>query len=145
MRGGGWSAEIFARFQEGRDMTLPVESQLQAFMNRPFFSAGLSADGALKKVRLGLNASYIGHRYVFSDDLGPNYPEKTHYVDASVYASMQVAKNLKLTLRAERLFQDGVTREEWEALDDLGRDNTAVLPGYPSPGRSLSLEARYSF
>jgi outer membrane receptor protein involved in Fe transport len=163
MRGEGWSAGLFARSQEGRDMELPEESQLSAFMNRPFFSAGVSADYALSKaVELGLNVAYIGHRYVYHGDLGGGYPEKTSYTDASLYAVWRPAKNLAITIRGERLLQDGVSREDWENYKDLdryqtkdedgqdiyvypGRNNVALVPGYPSPGRTLALEVRYQF
>jgi len=140
-----WNAELFARLQEGRDMTKPKEEQLKWFMSRPFFSAGVSADGTVKKVRLGLTVSYTGHRYVYHADRGSGYAEKTHFIDASAYTVFQFGKNLTATLRAERLFQNGVSREDWENYKDLDRNNVAFVPGYPVPGRSLGLEIKYRF
>jgi len=160
MRRSDWNAELFVRSQEGRDMTRPKEEQLKWFMSRPFFSAGLNADCALKKTKLGLTVSYIGHRYVYHGDKqrldpasDPEWPtyinsgiaEKTHFIDSSAYATMQFGKNLTATLRAERLFQDGISREDWENYKDLDRNNVAFVPGYPVPGRSLGLAFRYRF
>jgi len=160
MRRKDWNAELFARFQEGRDMTKPKEEQLKWFMSRPFFSAGMRADGTIKMVRLGLTISYIGHRYVYHNDKqrvdpssDPEWPdyinsgiaEKTHFIDSSAYATMQFGKNLTATLRAERLFQDGISREDWDNYKDLDRNNVAFVPGYPVPGRSLGLEIKYRF
>jgi outer membrane receptor protein involved in Fe transport len=159
VRGEGYNAGLFVRSQEGRNMELPKEVQLSWFENRPFFAAGLNADYALgKAVALGLSVAYIGHRYVYHGDLGGGYAEKTTYTDASLYAIWRPAKNLAVTIRGERLLQDGVSREDWENYKDLGRyqdedgqyiypgrDNVALVPGYPSPGRTLALEVRYKF
>ncbi|MDR1842122.1 MAG: TonB-dependent receptor plug domain-containing protein [Holophagales bacterium] len=144
-RGGNWNAQLYARSQEGRALYNPKESQLSWFQNRPFFSTGVRADWALnQKLELGLNTSYIGHRYTYSDDFGP-YPDKTHYIDATVYAVYRWNDALTFTLRGERLFQDGISMEDWENSRDIGRNNTSLMMGYPSMGRALSLEIRYKF
>ena len=140
-----WSTEIFARTQEGRDKSLESGRQLEVFLNRPFFSAGLRAECSYKRARFGAGASYIGHRYVYDSDLGGTKAEKTHFIDANLSARVQLTQALALTLRAERLLQDGITKDDWEAGKDMGKNNTALLPGYPGPARALSLEVRYSF
>jgi vitamin B12 transporter len=165
VKGDNWTSEIFVRSQEGRNLELPKEiqpppenswesqapHQLMWFQNRPFFSAGIRGSYTLDKFNFGLNASYIGHRYVYSSDVRPGAPyggtapEKTHYIDATIFAEYKFNDALSATLRAERLFQDGLTREEWEKGEDIGRNNMALVPGYPSFGRALSLEVKYKF
>jgi outer membrane cobalamin receptor len=145
LRGEGYNAGIFVRSQEGRNMEWPKEAQLPWFENRPFFTTGLNADYTLNKATLGINAAYIGHRYVHHGDRGARYPEKTTYTDASVYAVWRLSKSLTATIRGERLLHGGVSREDWEKYKDLDRNNVALVPGYPSPGRTLGLEVRYRF
>ena len=145
-RGNNWNAQLYVRSQEGRRMNWAEERQLQWFQNRPFFSTGLRADWVLnQKVELGLNAYYMGHRYVYSSDFGGYWPDKTHYIDVTVYAVYRWNDALTFTFRGERLFQDGISREDWEALKDIWRNNMSIHSGYPSHGRALSLEMRYKF
>jgi len=140
-----WGLEGFLRSQEGRDLTLPEAQQRTVFLNRPFFSAGLRAQVAFGDFRFSARAAFLGHRYVYSDDFGGTTPERTHFVDLALVGEYRVTKELDLVLRADHLLQDPLTRADWEAGRDLGRNNVAVLPGYPSQTRTLSLEARYRF
>lgn len=140
-----WGLEGYLRSQEGRDFTRPEAEQLQAFLNRPFFSGGLRAHAALGSLRLSGRLGYIGHRYVYSDDMGGTWAEKTHFLDLALLAEYRLTKDLDLLLRGDHLLQDGLTRADWEAGRDLGRNNVAVLPGYPSQTRTVSVEARYRF
>jgi outer membrane cobalamin receptor len=140
-----WGLEGFLRSQEGRDLTLPEATQRTVFQNRPFFSAGLGAHAALGDFRLFGRAAFLGHRYVYSDDHGGVVPERTHFVDLTVRAEYRVTESLDLLLRADHLLQAPLVRADWELGQDLGRNNVAVLPGYPAPTRTLSLEARYRF
>jgi vitamin B12 transporter len=145
LRRDGWALEAFARTQEGRDLSLPPERQFEGFLSRPFFSAGLRGSWTFKALDMGLDASYVGHRYVYSSDIGGMAAEKNHYIDASAFAIFRLAKSVDIALRAERIFQNGISRDGWERGLDIGRNNMALLPGYPSPGRAVSLEARYRF
>jgi len=140
-----WGLEGFVRSQEGRDLTLPEVDQRTVFLNRPFFSAGLRGQVSFGGVRLSGRAAYLGHRYVYSDDVGGVAAERTHFLDLSFLAEYRATRSLDLLLRADHLLQEGITRADWEAGRDLGRNNVAVLPGYPAQTRTLSLEARYRF
>ncbi|MDR0498899.1 MAG: TonB-dependent receptor [Holophagales bacterium] len=147
VRGKNWDTELWARSQEGRQLSLPEEEQLMAaFQRRPFFSAGLRGNWIVGAANFGVNLSYIGHRYDYPIDAstGPS-ANKTHYIDCSLLAAMQFGKSLAATLRAERLFQDGLSREDWVQAKDRGRNNVGYSEGFPSPGRSLSLEFRFRF
>ena len=53
--------------------------------------------------------------------------------------------NLDLTLRAEHLLTDALSRADWLAKEDLDRSNASLMPGYPAQPRTFSLEARYRF
>ncbi|MCL1908293.1 MAG: TonB-dependent receptor plug domain-containing protein [Holophagaceae bacterium] len=146
MRGNNWDAELWARSQEGRKLDEPEESQLiAAFQRRPFFSGGLRANWITGNMDFWLNLSYIGHRYDYPHAASGPAANKTHYVDCSIRAGIQINKSLAATLRAERLFQDGLSREDWEVGKDKGRNNVGFAEGYPSQGRALSLELRYRF
>ncbi|MCL1893767.1 MAG: TonB-dependent receptor plug domain-containing protein [Holophagaceae bacterium] len=146
MKGTSWTAEIWARSQEGRKLDEPEESQLLvAFQRRPFFSGGLRANWAKGIMNFGADISYIGHRYDYPHAASAPSANKTHYVDCSLQARVQINKSLFATLRAERLFQDGLSREDWELGKDKGRNNVGYAEGYPSQGHALSLEVRYKF
>jgi len=140
-----WGLEGFLRSQEGRDLTLPEATQRTVFLNRPFFSAGLRAHATLGDFRLSGRAAFLGHRYVYSDDAGGVAPERTHFMDLALLAEYRVNKALDLLLRADHLLQAPLTRADWESGQDLGRNNVAILPGYPAQTRTLSFEARYRF
>jgi outer membrane cobalamin receptor len=144
-RGEKWDAEAWARTQEGRKMDEPKETQLMAaFQRRPFFSAGMRANYASKRLFCGINLSFIGHRYDYPLDGGPT-ANKTNYIDCSLRAGANIGKHLAITLRADRLFQDGISREDWLQRKDVGRSNVGIAQGFPSHGRSVGLEARYRF
>lgn len=140
-----WNLEAFARSQEGRDFTKPEDQQLRYFQNRPFFSAGLHGDWRLGKFDLAGRFAYLGHRYVYSDDASGTMADRTHFMDLALSATYHLRRDVDLSLRAEHLLQDPFTREDWEQGKDLGANNVAVLPGYPAPTRSITLEARYRF
>lgn|GEM_PF-2439249 len=147
IRGNDWDTEIWARSQEARDLDAedtPFSSS-STLARRPFFSCGLRANWVLRTMNYGMNLSYIGHRYSVPLGAWMPTPNKTHYVDCSLWAGMQFGKSITATLRAERLFQDGISTEEWEAGKDIGRNNVGYEEGFPSLGRALSLEVRYRF
>jgi outer membrane cobalamin receptor len=149
IKGNGWDADVWVRSQEVRDLTLdgkinPITEEPEnplavASQNRPFFSAGFRAGYVLDNMNFGIDFSYIGHRYEYD---GVN---KTHYIDCSLRYAIQWNKSLSTTIRAERLFQDGISMEDWLESKDLGKNNMSVRMGYPSHGRAISAEVRYKF
>jgi len=144
-QGQGTQVEAFARSQEGRDFTLPKDRQLTFFQNRPFFTGGLRGATTLGDLTLSGRFAFIGHRYVYSSDAGGTAAEHTHFVDLAFQASYRLRKDLDLVLRADHLLQDPLSRADWEQQRDVGRNNVALVPGYPAPTRSLTFEARYRF
>jgi outer membrane cobalamin receptor len=146
MRGHNWDAELWARSQEGRKMDEPEERQLiAAFVRRPFFSCGVRMNAAMQGVNFGMNLSYIGHRYDYPVDASGTSANKTTYIDLSLRAGKQFGKYLTATLRADRLLQDGLSKEDWLLGKDKGENNVGYSEGFPSLGRSVSLELRYRF
>jgi len=146
IRDSNWDAELWVRSQEGRQLDLPVAEQLKAaFQRRPFFSAGIRANCTLQNLNFGGNLSYVGHRYDRPIDTSEATANKTTYIDLSLRAGMQFGKSITATLRADRLLQGRLSLEEWERALDRGRNNIGYAEGFPSDGRTLSLELRYKF
>jgi vitamin B12 transporter len=153
IKGNGWDADVWVRSQEVRDFTLegkinPITEKPEnpiavASSNRPFFSAGFRASYVMDNMNFGIDLSYIGHRYTYGD--GHGEPDKTHYIDCSLRYAIQWNKSLSTTIRAERLFQDGISMEDWLEYKDVGKNNMSVRMGYPSHGRAISAEVRYKF
>ena len=149
LRGGyraeAWGLEARLRNQEGRDLSLPEGQQLRSFSSRPFTSGGVNGWVALGDWRMDLHASYVGHRYAYSDDAGGVAPVRKAFTDLGASLRYRVMGNLDLTLRAEHLLTDALSRADWLAQEDLDRSNASLMPGYPAQPRTFSLEARYRF
>jgi vitamin B12 transporter len=143
-RGPSWGLEASLRNQEGRLGSLPPDRQLEAFLNRPFTTLGTRAWVKRGSLDLAASLSWVGHRYVYDSDLGGVAPARNHFLDASLQATWHASKAMEFVLKAEHLAQAPLTRRDWEQGHD-GGNNVGLLPGYPAPTRTLSLEARYRF
>lgn len=143
-----WSVDAFARIQECRDLSLPKAKQLSAsgLHARPFATFGLRAHRAWGDWRLNANAWHIGHRYnTSSDQGGVVLANKTHFTESALALNWRATAHLDVTLRAEHLLQDPISRQAWLDGADRGRDNVSVFPGYPAQTRTFSLEARWRY
>ena len=149
LRGGyraeAWGLEARLRNQEGRDLSLPAAQQLSSFSSRPFTAGGVNGRVSFGKWRMDARASYVGHRYAYSDDEGGMAPVKKSFTDLGASLQFRARRDLDLTLRAEHLLTAPISRSEWLAKEDLDRSNASLMPGYPAQPRAISLEARYRF
>jgi hypothetical protein len=87
----------------------------------------------------------MGNRYDYPLDASSPTANKTMYIDLSLRGSYQFGRSTTVTLLAERLLQDGLSQEGWQLGKDKGINNVGYAEGFPSLGRSLSLEVRYKF
>lgn len=144
-RTAAWGAEFTARSQEGRALAKPADQQLATFASRPFASFGFLSYLVLGPTRVDVQVTRLGHRYNYFSDLQGVAANGTHFTDANLAFTWAPTAAHRITLRADHLLQGTFTREQWEAGADRGRNDVAVLPGFLSPGRTLTLELRYRF
>lgn len=143
-----WSVDSFVRLQEARDLSLPKERQLQGLPDRPFNVIGVRGHQKWGSVRFDANIWRTGHSYASNyKDMGGSgtkiVPYKQHYIDASFSVSYQRDAHLNISLKGEHLFQNPMNAQDWINGADIGKNNVALRPGYPSQTRTFTLGATW--
>lgn len=142
-----WGVEVQLRSQEGRNLDLPDGEQLRGSgaAGRPFAVWSTLAWWQGGALRLDLRWTRVGHGYYYVEDLGGVAANRTHYNDLALGATWRLGPDLSLSLRGEHLLQRALERAEWVQGLTAGRNDTYLIPDYPTQTRSLVLEARYRF
>jgi len=142
-----WRLEGFARSQEARNDSQPQAEQLRTSgtLGRPFFSGGLRGSARFGEWRVQARWAYVGSSYQYFDDLGGVEGERTHFNDVSLALLWTPLKRWTFTLRGEHLMQRAWTREEWQAGALLRKNDAYLVPIFPAPGPTASLEATFRY
>ena len=142
-----WRLEGFARSQEARNLTQPEDEQLTAAgaAGPPFFTGGLRGSITQGEWRLAGRWAYTGSSYQFFDDLGRVDGARTHFNDVALALTWTPRQPLAFTLRGEHLMQRARNREEWLSGRLRRINDVYLLPIFPAPGPTFSLDVKYSF
>ncbi len=144
-RGEGWRAEAFARTQEARNESVPAPLRFRSSgaTGRPFFTGGLAGEARLGGIRLAGRWTWTGSSYQYFDALSAVDGTRTHVNDLALEAAWKPgAGRWTLLLKGEHLLQRAWTREDWLADRMLRRNDAFLVPVFPLPGPTVSLEAR---
>ena len=142
-----WKLEGFARSQEARNLSQPEAEQLttSGAAGRPFFTGGLRGSVAWGVWRLSGRWAYTGSSYQYFDSLGKVDGLRTHFNDVALALDWDPAGPWSCTLRGEHLLQRAWSKEDWLSERMLYKNDACLLPGYPAPGPTFSLDVKYSF
>ncbi len=142
-----WRLEGFARSQEARNLSQSGELQLTTAgaTGRPFFTGGLRGAIVWGQWKLAGRWAYTGSSYQYFDALGTVDGERTHFNDVALAFTWTPRKSLAFTLRGEHLLQRAQSREEWLSGRLLRKNDVYLLPIFPAPGPTFSLDVKYSF
>ncbi|HLO65891.1 MAG TPA: TonB-dependent receptor [Holophaga sp.] len=143
--GTGWRLEAFARSQEARNTSQPLERQFttSGATGRPFFSAGLRGEAAWGAWRVAGRWAHTGSSYQYFDDLGAVDGLRTRFNDLAFSLGRSLGRHLSWTLRGEHLLQKTWTRQDWLDGRMLRRNDAYLVPLFPAAGRTFILELKY--
>ncbi|GLH73470.1 hypothetical protein GETHLI_19720 [Geothrix limicola] len=141
----GFLLEGFYRNQEARDTRAPQAVQLQTsgVIRRPFQSLGLKGSRTLGAWRGDLGWGWSGASY---ENFGNGIrASRTHFNQLDAALAYKPRPAWEITLRGAHLLQRAWSVAEWKAGLMDGRNDAALIAGYPAQPRTVSLEAAYRF
>lgn len=142
-----WMIQAFARSQEARNQSQPMEEQLKTggAIGRPFFTGGLRGSAAIGDWDLFARWSWVGSSYQYFDDLGSVSGARTHFNDLSLGVTRKLAERLSLEARGEHLLQPRWTKEDWIEGKRFRENDAYLVPTFPAPGPTLTVAMRYRY